>query len=212
MSNQLSPGDIVRTTVKWAVPTASQIQNVFHWIVDGVENIDFLDAALAIRDQIDAAWTLIDDHLDDAMTLVEGIIYLLEWSTSPTPGWYATQYVGTFDDLDTFTPSAETPPMPAAVSMLLRFPTDVPKHEKRTYIGGFTEVATDNNDQWISTLMDAATVAASTLLSGIDVPENASDLMPVVPDVNQEIYRYYGSAIIRSRPHYQRRRQLYVGV
>jgi hypothetical protein len=212
MANQLIPGDIIRTTVKWAVPTASQIQNVFHWIVDGVENIDFLDAALAVRDHIDTAWTLIDDYLDDAMTFVEGVIYLLEWSSSPTPGWIAAQYVGTFDDLDTFTPGGTGDPSPSAVSMLVRFPTDVPKHEKRTYIGGFTELGVGTSAAFVEALMTAATVWAATMTSGIDVPDNASDLVPIVPDVNQEIYRYYGSAIIRSLPHYQRRRQLYVGV
>jgi hypothetical protein len=208
----MSPGDLLRTTIKFTQDYGSQIQNVFHFILSGTGAADEDDVTDAIISWLDNAFGVVDALMSPDVTIYEIAVKLIEFFTTPTPHWSPVMDVGYAYELPTFTPAATGDKLPPGVSAMVRYPTGYTHHEKRTYLGGFTEAACNADGQVGSTATASiATYMAATLVSWA-VPNSNLEIIPCLPDVDQELYKYYDQAIFNPLWHYQRRRQLFVGI
>lgn len=212
MAYYLNAGDVVKGVIKFTNDYGSLIENVFHWVVDGPESIDGGAVGEAIRQKLDAAYTYIDDYIHTAVQFYALTVDLIEFFSSPTPHWEATAHLADAIELDTFTPANSVDPLPAQTAFMLRFLTGIPKHEKRTYLAGFTEQRNQTAGKPDATLTAAMVPLAAELYDVATISGSADELIPVVPDVNQEIYREYTGVIIPATWYTQRRRRLLVGI
>jgi hypothetical protein len=212
MAIVIAPNDIVRTTIKFLHPYGSSIQNVFHFIMEGVGTADGEDVHGAIVAWLDNAWGNLEPYITDALAAYEVTTKLINFFAASEPGWHPVADLGYSGGLPTFTPTNVADVLPPAVSALVRFPTGYTKHEKRTYVGGFVETDNDSDAKQLAAQVAALLTFSEDLYTSTTVLVSGQDLTPVVPDVNDELYKYYSASVVPSSWHYQRRRQLLVGV
>lgn len=207
--SQVQADDILRVTVKLSHPVASLIENVWHFLVDGTGFAAAADAVDAVDTFLILVYNTLDALMSDDTTWVDAVIDIL---TFVIDHWEVTGHVGNIDALTGFTPASGIDVMPPATAHMLRYLTDVPKHEGKKYFAPFTEVV--NTDGLItSSLTDLGNlVFLDTLLYEDAIPNSSLTLKGIVLDVNQNIYRFSGSGIQSNRWAQQRRRKKYVGI
>lgn len=202
-------GDIVRTTLKWADTHSSQIQNVFHFIAEGADPWTDYQAGTALLSWLGTRFAPL---LPDIRIGVHGIEMLVDRIEFVLDAWEIVERVWSTSDLDALTGTLTSEALPPATSLLIRFPTAVPGHEGRKYIGGMGEAESDTDGTPSSDCMtDAITAAALMVLPAIHVEVDGS-LTPVIPDADQDIYRFFNQAIVPNEWAYQRRRKVGTGI
>lgn len=209
MAVQVNAGDVIRVAIKFSHPTASLIENVWHFVADGSGTADADDVLDAISTFLELFYTDIDAYLSEDLEWVEAAANIILWAIDK---WINIGNLGTIDAPVTFVPAATGDPLPPANAALMRFITDTPKREGRKYLGGFTENDSNDDARWESTVMTALTTAAAAVLGFYEaVADSSISLGVCVPEMDAGSYNIPYAAIIRAAPGVQRRRKFAVG-
>jgi len=201
--------DIVRATVRFALPAASAIENVWHFVIGGTGTATDLDVATAVETFLSYVYETLDILMDDETTLVDVVINTLLFVVDH---WETGVYVNTLDEIGAFTPASGGDPMPPGVTAMQRYLSQFPRHEGRKYYAPFTE-STNADSLITSSLTDLLSlVAIDILLYEADIPNSNLTLALVNLTPDAELYTIPDHAIHGNRWAYQRRRKLYVGL
>lgn len=205
----VSPGDIVRATVRLAHPYTSAIENVWHFYVDGTGVADGDDVLTAVDDFLRYVYATVDAFMHDDTTLESVIVNTLGFVVDH---WTTLTHLGQFFTITDFAPAYDAELLPAATSFMLRYQTYLAGTEGRKYLAPFTEYS-NVDDQIASGLTDlGALVLINTLLYEGDIPNSTLTLSNIVLNATQELYNYADVGAFRNRWNYQRRRRDSVGI
>jgi len=212
MAIQINPGDMIRTTVKFLNDNGSQIQNIYHFLVNGTGASDGDTVAAAVVAWLGNAYPVLNAYLSTSIALYEIVTNLIDFVAAPTPHWAPINNLGTDIAIPAFAPANPGDALAPGISALVRYPTGFSGHEKRSYIAGFTEQH-NTIDAGLSALL-VGTLATFSLACYTDwpIPGGTLELQPVVPDTDQDLYKFLIASIIPATWHYQRRRQILVGL
>lgn len=209
MPIQVNAGDLVRTSLQFAHPVASLIENVYHWYVNGTGTCDPQDLVDTIETVLDFAFTNLWPAYHADTTFVQGLSNLLAWASTK---WVNIGDLPAIPSFTHFLPAATGDPLPPSNAALVRFLTPSPKREGKKYFAPFSELYNDTDARVGSVLINELVGAASHILN-INEQIGASNcfLQPVVLSPTQDLYNHPDAAIIRARWGVQRRRKEFVG-
>lgn len=209
MAIQVQAGDLVRTSLQYAHPVASLIENVYHWYIDGTGTATAQDLVDTIEDVLDVAFSNLWPMYHEDTTFVQGLSNLLAWAATK---WINIGDLPSITAFTHFLPVDAANPLPPANAALVRFTTDSPKREGKKFFAPFSETYNDDDSHLTATLMSALADAA-LLLVGINepIPNSTLTLSHVVLSPTQDLYNYPDAVIVRARWGVQRRRKEFVG-
>jgi hypothetical protein len=210
MSTQVDSGDILRIVVKLTHPYYSQIQNVFHMILLGGETVNDTDLLSPIQDFLGAVYGAIDTHIHQDTSVLEWGADIIEFVADH---WEViTSVLAGIDSITGFTPAATGDPLPPASAGLLLIRPDTLKYSNRKFFAPFTEVASDSDGEAVSSLAIGLAAAGSAFFDEYPLASGPDYLQPCGVDTDQELHRFFDSAVAKAAWAYQRRRKRYVGI
>lgn len=197
-----SVGDIIRVAVHYTQPNASDIMNVFHFVLSGS---DITNASLrdALDTWIDTVWGSVWDGLASSQAEIdrfEADIVAADGTVLETIGGSSVNHAGTV--------GGEV--MPPGVAGYIMAYTDVPKARGSKYVPGLSETNTTGG----TLTSGALTLLANLLvlyLSTASVGGGASIVPGVLSKALSEFLPFSNAGTVDDRPAYQRRRKRDVG-
>jgi hypothetical protein len=196
----VSIGDIVRTTVNFALADGTQYQNVYHHKRGGVG--DFSDAAVvtALELWAEAMYqelvSLVRSNVVEQLSYVDRV----EWDVSE---WVVVENIGTFTPL--FVPVAATDAMPNQVSPFVVFKTARPRTVGRKFLFPLTEAAQDAGILTAGSVTAIVAYADDAVNDIILAP--AGTLVPGVPRTSVNDWQEFYVAVVTDLLGTQRRRR-----
>ena len=195
-------GEIIRATINYSVPNASEVQNVFHWILAEATTTDaqVLDEITRwTEDDWGEDWSeLASDSADltsvkvDVVTALGTIVRAIGIGAIGLSGGQAGGVVS------------------AAVSAYMLLKTDIPKVRGSKYVPGIADVNIQEGSLTASALIDFAFLLieyGSTLN-----PIGLAELIPGVPSTVLGVFQpFLDTGDLETIPAYQRRRKPSVG-
>lgn len=193
-------GDILRTTVNFALGDGSQYQNVFHHQRTGIAIIGDPSHVSTLKAWAEAMYAELVDIVKNNVVEQLSFVDKVDWSGT---AWEVVENIGTFTP--TFAPTAVGDALPNQVSPFVVFKTARPKSVGRKFLFPLTEAEQDAG------IMIAGAVAAIVQWADDavnDVTLTAGNfLVPGIPRTGVDSWLEFTVAIVTDLVGTQRRRR-----
>lgn len=202
-------GDVVRAVVKFDSPFSSQIQNVWHYVVQDVLNIDGGSILQAVGDHLDLIYSNLNLAINQDVLLDSILVYIVDYINAK---WVTTQYLGQVDEMNSVNFADAGAPLPASNAYAVRFGTMLPGHMGRKYFGGFGEAANDVDGTPLVSTQGLVLAAATQALIGPTLSTGPGWLDPSIPMYNGAQATSLATAVVPNSWSVQKRRRTWIGI
>ena len=202
--------EVLRVQVTFSAPWTSDLQNVFHLQLQNSSGVPDGNLASDVSTWLTNAYENVESEMHVEVEFREALLSIVDYI--PLLGWRTTRIVDTIDSLGAFEGQQTADPLPAANSLMIRYPTLGPGIFGRKYLFGFTEAANDTDGTPTTVAQAAVLDFGSATYNGQTITGGPSGtLTPCVPATGGPQVGYLVGAIVANRWYVQKRRRVWIG-